>query len=128
MSSFDVSDQIRASRPTAPASLRERVRATAAAAPTEPPRRPFLARFRTRRMAGLAPAVAALALVVAGVIGFVSDDLGRDSGTDELVTAYAEPSLDQQSKPEDATPLTAPPVVGPGVKGRSAGPGGSRCR
>ena len=104
MSSFDLTDQIRASRPTAPAPLRERVRATAADAPAPSPRRPFLARFRTRRMAGLAPAVAALALVVAGVIGFVSDD--RDSN--ELVTAYAEPSLDQ-SKAEDATTLTAPP-------------------
>jgi hypothetical protein len=119
MSSFDLTDQIRASRPTAPAALRERVRATAADAPAPSPRRTFLARLRTRRMAGLAPAVAALALVVAGVVGFVSDDL--DHGSNELVTAYAEPSLDQ-SKGEDATKLTAPPVAGQAGTTRESAP------
>jgi hypothetical protein len=69
MSSFDVMEQIRATRPAAPAALRERVRVLAAT--EQPVRPPLLSRLRPRRLALLAaPAVVVLAVATAGVIGF----------------------------------------------------------
>jgi hypothetical protein len=69
MSSFDVIEQIRATRPAAPAALRERVRALAAT--DQPARPPLLSRLQPRRLALLAaPTVVVLAVATAGVIGF----------------------------------------------------------
>ena len=63
-------NEIRATRPAAPAALRERVRAIAA---EQPAHEPFLDRFRFnwgwRRLVLVAPAAALVAIVAAGVIG-----------------------------------------------------------
>jgi uncharacterized protein DUF4349 len=68
--------EIRATRPAAPAALRERVRSLAAA---EPAREPFLDRLRFtwgwRRLVLVAPAAVAVALVAAGVIGLSRGDV-----------------------------------------------------
>ena len=70
-------NEIRATRPAAPAALRERIRSLAA---EEPAREPFLDRFRFnwgwRRLVLVAPATVVVALVAAGVIGFSRDDVG----------------------------------------------------
>ena len=80
-------NEIRATRPAAPAALRERVRALAAEE-REPERVPFLARLRFtwgwRRAVLLAPAAAAVALVAAGVIGLSRSDVdggAREAGS-----------------------------------------------
>ena len=65
--------ELRAAKPAAPADLRQRVRALAAA---EPARRPFLARFEWRRFVLVtAPATVVVALVAAGVIGLTRGDV-----------------------------------------------------
>jgi Domain of unknown function (DUF4349) len=84
MSSSDLLEQIRASRPAAPPALRERVRALAA---TEQPARPSLfARFRPRRLALVAlPVTVLLAVVSAGAVGLVRS--GDEAVQPEELTA-----------------------------------------
>ena len=70
-------NEIRATRPAAPAALRERVRAIAV---DEPAREPLLDRLRFtwgwRRLVLVAPAALVVALVSAGVIGLSRDNVG----------------------------------------------------
>jgi hypothetical protein len=91
MSSSDVLEQIRASRPAAPPALRERVRAIAASEQPAPPS-PF-ARLRARRFALVAAPVVALVLVAtAGVIGLVrSGEASRDSALPATALQEATP-------------------------------------
>jgi hypothetical protein len=70
-------NEIRASKPVAPPELRDRVRALAAA---EPVREPFLARFRMRQLALVAPVALVVALSAGTVIGLTRDnDLDRSA-------------------------------------------------
>jgi hypothetical protein len=64
-------NEIRATKPVAPSTLRERVRALSA---EEPAREPFLARFRWRQLVLVAPLTLVLALSAATVIGLTRDD------------------------------------------------------
>jgi hypothetical protein len=70
-------NEIRATRPAAPAALRERVRSIVA---EKPAREPFLDRLRFnwgwRRLVLVAPATLVVAVVAAGVIGLTRDDVG----------------------------------------------------
>ena len=67
MTSADLTELLRASRPVAPDALRERVRAIAAATPAASP----LSRFRLPRLRLVVPAVAATALAAAALIAVV---------------------------------------------------------
>jgi Domain of unknown function (DUF4349) len=71
-------NEIRASKPIAPSTLRERVRALSAEAPA---REPFLARLRWRQLVLVAPATLAVALVAAGAIGLTRDEATRSADT-----------------------------------------------
>jgi hypothetical protein len=66
-------NEIRATKPVAPAALRERIRALAA---EEPAREPFLARLRWRQLVLAAPVTLVLAVVAAGAIGLTRDGAG----------------------------------------------------
>ena len=78
-------NEIRASKPVAPSTLRDRVRALSAA---EPAREPFLARLRWRQLVLAAPVTLVLALSAATVIGLTRDDaLQSGGGGDSSVTA-----------------------------------------
>ncbi|HSO01195.1 MAG TPA: DUF4349 domain-containing protein [Gaiellaceae bacterium] len=92
--------EIRATKPAAPAALRERVRALAA---QEPAREPFLARLEWRRLVLVAPATLAVALVAGTVIGLTRDDVGV-GGRDQAVSSGA---TELQA---DAAGESAPPV------------------
>lgn len=70
--------EIRSTRPTAPESLRERVRELAA---QEPAREPFLARWQWRNLLVVAPATLVLAVFAAGVIGLTRDGVSGDEQT-----------------------------------------------
>jgi hypothetical protein len=74
--------EIRATRPAAPAALRERVRSIAA---EQPARDPFLDRLRFtwgwRRLVLVAPAALVVALVAGSVIGLTRDGTGGDQQT-----------------------------------------------
>ncbi len=74
-------NEIRASRPAAPADLRERVRALSVA---EPAREPLLDRVRFnwgwRRLVLVAPAAMLVVLVAAGAIGLSRGELGSRDG------------------------------------------------
>ena len=94
--------EIRATKPAAPAALRERVRALAA---QEPAREPFLARCEWRRLVLVAPATLAVALVAGTVIGLTRDDVGV-GGRDQAVSSGA---TELQA---DAATEAAPPVSG----------------
>jgi uncharacterized protein DUF4349 len=67
MTSADLTELLRASRPAAPDALRERVRAIAAAKPAPSP----FPRFRVPRLRLVVPAVAATAVAAAGLIAVV---------------------------------------------------------
>jgi hypothetical protein len=67
-------NEIRATKPVAPAALRERIRALTA---EEPAREPFLARFRWRQLVLAAPVTLVVALVAAGAIGLTRDGAGN---------------------------------------------------
>ena len=84
-------NEIRATRPTAPSALRERVRALSA---QEPAREPFLDRIRFtwgwKRLVLVAPATMVVALVAAGVIGLSRDGVGlSDERSSEAGSAAA---------------------------------------
>jgi len=95
-------NEIRSTRPTAPAALRERVRSLAA---EEPAREPFLDRFRFawgwRRLVLVAPATLVVALVAAGVIGLTRDDVGG-GGSDRAASGSV------TSSAVDSVPPNAP--------------------
>jgi hypothetical protein len=69
-------NEIRASKPIAPSTLRDRVRALSAEAPA---RDPFLARLRWRQLVLVAPATLVVALVAAGAIGLTRDEATRSA-------------------------------------------------
>lgn len=118
-------NELRASKPVAPSTLRDRVRALSA---EEPAREPFLARLRWRQLVLVAPVTLVLALSAATVIGLTRDDAvpgGRDeiaaSGAGEAATtspAYrglqTEPNAALKAAPpaaaDSGTPV--PPAAG----------------
>jgi hypothetical protein len=84
-------NEIRATKPSAPPELRERVRALAA---QEPARSPFLARFEWRRpewkrLVLIAPATLIVALVAGSVIGLTRDDAVKGVGEDLVASSGA---------------------------------------
>lgn len=94
----DLMHELRASRPSAPAALRTRVRELAAAQPAS---RSWSWPFPARRGLLVAvPAAAALALVSAGVLGLV-----RSDGTQQLASRDA---ATEKTMLESATPDEAP--------------------
>jgi hypothetical protein len=107
--------ELRAGKPAAPTALRERVRALAAPEQAKE-REPFLSRFRFtwgwRRLVLVAPAVVAVALVAAGVIGLTrgdvaggDDEVAAVGGAEATRTATDEPF--DAAAPERATPVPA---------------------
>jgi len=90
MSSPDLTDLLRASRPSAPADLRARVREIAAA---ETARTPWpRLRLPGRRIALVAlPAAAALALSSAGVLGLARSDRSTEAVREQAATDQAAP-------------------------------------
>jgi hypothetical protein len=105
-------NEIRAAKPVAPSTLRDRVRALSAA---EPAREPFLARLRWRQLVLVAPATLVLALSAATVIGLTRDD-ALTGGGDEIASSGAgeaattAPAFDSaQTQPEALKGLAAPP-------------------
>lgn len=112
----DLIQELRASRPVAPADLRGRVRELAAreaaAAPT--PLERFRALLPVRRLSLVAlPAAAALAIATAGVVGLSRSDAPR---TEALVEFDA----DSKAGPESADTLSATPAA-PSVPSVGAG-------
>jgi hypothetical protein len=119
--------EIRESRPAAPAELRERVRALAAEEPVREPA--WHDRFRLtwgwRRLVLVAPAAVAVALVAGTVIGLTrpgGDEIaavGRDDAT-----MSSEPALEAQAQDRAA----APPSAGGGVSGGAVAPSPGRLQ
>ncbi len=107
-------NDIRAAKPVAPSTLRERVRALSA---EEPTREPFLARFRWRQLVLVAPVTLVLALSAATVIGLTRDDVtgGRDqfaaSGARETPNTAPPAARALQTQPEALKGLAAPPAT-----------------
>ena len=107
-------NEIRAAKPVAPSTLRDRVRALSA---EEPAREPFLARLRWRQLVLVAPATLVLALSAATVIGLTRDDAVIGGGDDRIASSGAgeaattAPAFDSaQTQPEGALKgLAAPP-------------------
>ena len=106
-------NEIRATRPTAPAALRDRVRALSA---QEPAREPFLDRLRLtwgwRRLVLVAPATVAVALVAGGVIGLTRDDI-RSGGGQEAASGTTTTALQTFGDDDAATPessAASPPI------------------
>jgi Domain of unknown function (DUF4349) len=119
-------NEIRATRPAAPETLRERVRAFAV---EEPAREPFLDRVRFnwgwRRLVLVAPAAAVVALVAAGVIGLSRGDVDgtsqREAGGAAASTVLVAPEAAPPASPKVTqdqralTPSVAPPSSGAAV-------------
>jgi hypothetical protein len=111
-------NEIRATKPEAPAALRERVRALSV---QEPAREPFLERFRYtwgwRRLVLAVPATVVVALVAAGVIGF-----SRDGARNEVSAAGAEATTNtstfERFQTEDSA---APKAASPSLPSRATG-------
>jgi hypothetical protein len=109
-------NEIRASRPAAPAELRERVRALAV---VEPAREPILDRVRFnwgwRRVALLAPAAMLAVLIGAGAIGLSRGEFGsRDeeqaaSGGDRGISLGTYDADSRKASPESSA--ASPPVT-----------------
>jgi hypothetical protein len=110
-------NEIRATRPAAPAALRERVRSIAA---EEPARELLLDRFRFtwgwRRLVLVAPATVAVALVAGSVIGLTRDDVRPSGGGDTAVTQEAlegaEPGRASPATGAESDAAAAAPAVG----------------
>jgi hypothetical protein len=103
-SSPDLIHELRASRPSAPAELRARVRAIAAEQPARAPWANW--RFRVRRgMLVVVPAAAALALASAGVVG-----LSRSGPTPEALRQ--QDALAEKTTAESELPGAVTPSVG----------------
>jgi hypothetical protein len=111
--------QIRESRPAAPAELRERVRALAA---EEPARAPWLDRFRFtwgwRRVALAVPATMLVALLAAGVIGLDRGD--RASGNESAAGAAEKTQLETFDADAAGSAPAAPATAGSGEAMRAA--------
>src|SRR6187401_1709797 len=111
-------NEIRATKPQAPSTLRERVRALSV---QEPAREPFLERFRYtwgwRRLVLAVPATVVVALVAAGVIGF-----SRDGARNEVSAAGAEATTNtstfERFQTEDSA---APKAASPSLPSRATG-------
>jgi hypothetical protein len=125
MHSSDVLQQIRATRPAAPAALRERVRALAAE-PRPEPRRSLRAQLPSLRRMTLvaAPAALVLALGTAGVLGLARSGEPKQGGGETMSAAADEkaaptttpPSARALQSPREATPGAADSATGaPGV-------------
>jgi hypothetical protein len=105
-SSPDLIHELRASRPSAPADLRARVRELAAAQPVAAPRARW--RFPVRRGLLVAvPAAAAIALASAGVLGLARSDgpVSTESLRQESVTDSATGELAPTTQTNKAVPL-----------------------
>ena len=126
----DLIHELRASRPSAPAELRARVREIAADAPVAGKRRRPTLALPVRRVALVAvPAAVALAFVSAGVLGLSRADvrtemareqsLATKAGNDSALNAYDDPALNAfpQLTPEQADALQSGgvPNAGSGV-------------
>jgi len=98
MSSADITELLRASRPVAPDTLRERVREIAAATPASPRRSHF--RLRLPRLRIVVPVAAATAVVAAALIAVVRPEHRQ------TVVSAATQSQQQQKE------LTPPPLAG----------------
>jgi uncharacterized protein DUF4349 len=119
MTAAELSAQIRAARPTAPAHLRERVRAIAATKPAPT----FRSRLRLPRLRLVLPAAAAVAVGVAAAIAFVHPQANRSQ------TAAVLDAATQRSGPATSTigAPTAPEVANgsvhaPAFKAATAAP------
>jgi len=111
-------NEIRATKPDAPAALRERVRALSV---QEPAREPLLDRFRFtwgwRRLVLAVPATVVVALVAAGVIG-----LSRDGARDEVSAAGAEATVTSSTGERfQAEDSAAPKAASPSLPSRAMG-------
>jgi hypothetical protein len=95
-------NDIRATKPVAPSTLRERVRALSA---EEPAREPFLARFRWRQLMVVAPVAAVLALSAATVIGLTRDDVVNGGGDQVASSGAGEAGTTPSSTRDFAQPL-----------------------
>jgi cell division protein FtsB len=121
MSSSDVLEQIRASRPVAPATLRDRVQAlTAGEEPASPPTRlsrlPQLPRLRLRRVVLVAaPGFAVLAVATAGVIGFA-----RSGEADRVVSGATREEVGTYSTTTGPTDTGVLQAAGPPAAADSA--------
>jgi hypothetical protein len=101
MTSAELISELRAARPAAPDTLRERVRELTARAP-EPRRSPF-AGLSLRRLSVVAmPAAAALALATAGAIG-----LSRSGGEGNVAVDYGQPTTRESAPSQAPAPSTA---------------------
>ena len=119
-------NEIRATKPEAPAALRERVRALSV---QEPAREPFLDRFRFnwgwRRLVLAVPATVVVALVAAGVIGLSRDDAG-DEASAVGGRATRRRRAPRRAPPAEDSESAAPKAASPAV--RAARPGSSHRR
>jgi Domain of unknown function (DUF4349) len=108
MHSSDVLQQIRATRPTAPTALRERVRAMAAEPRPEAPR-PMRVQLPSLRRFVLvaAPAALVIALGTAGVLGLARSGQPAQSG--ETLSAVAQDKAAPTTTPSASRALEAPP-------------------
>jgi Domain of unknown function (DUF4349) len=109
-SSPELINELRASRPAAPAALRARVRELSAERPAPAPWGRF--RFPARRAALIAiPAAAALAFASAGVVGLSRSDVSTEAIREESLATRAGAA----SVPPKATPLPEAALSGSGV-------------
>jgi hypothetical protein len=98
-------NEIRAAKPVAPSTLRDRVRALAA---EEPAREPFLARFRRRQLVLVAPVTLVVALAAATVIGLTRDGVVNGGGGDQVASSGAReaatttPAFERALQPQNA--------------------------
>ena len=91
MTSPDLINELKASRPTAPVALRARVREIAAAGTAAAPRRSYWPRLSLPVFRVAVPAVVALAIVSAGVLGLANSG-GIDNTFSKTGTALDTPS------------------------------------
>jgi uncharacterized protein DUF4349 len=112
--------ELRASRPSAPAELRARVRAVAAARPA---RSPWASRFPVRRgMLVAIPAAAALAIASAGALGIARSDSPEPVGQATLgkATLQASPQYDTSTTRSGADAGRAQAQPAPSTTGERA--------
>jgi len=97
-------DQIRAAKPVAPDTLRERVRTQAAALPA---RRPLLSRLTQRRFLVALPMTLVVGLLAAGVIAKLPQESSSDTAVavGAATTATAEASRGRESLPAQSAPF-----------------------
>jgi Domain of unknown function (DUF4349) len=115
MTSAELTQALRAARPTAGDALRLRVRELAAREPA--PKRSFFGRFSSRRFGAVAlPATAMLALVAAGAIGLSrsgGSGVTAGEGTTVIREAAPTPSAGRAQDKALGQATAAPPAVGP---------------